>query len=408
MRRLDLQSVARTAIALLLFGAVISVACNEPATRATTATDATTDKVTQTQVAASTSSDPEAGPEAPSAPAAMLVTQTSSGTGQKVPPQLAVTTSPASKAGSSTATAPAAMVTTAAEPAPSQKAPAQLAATAGSGQEVDANPTTVLAAKITIAQKPTPEQESPVQLVGTNSPSSTDDSLPPTGSPAPLATSPVSVLQEAAPAQVGATTSSEPADDPGPSTDPAVEIVIAPVASPGQKDPAQFDTTTDIEPKDSSKDSESSQGQAYTWKDGDRTLTVRLQADLVVQKSADSSSGDIVAASVGEGSVVKRDAGAQAKSDDQPVFRSESGALMALPGGVLLVLDAEWTRSQTNAFFSRNAIKLDRVSELGFLPNGFFVETEPGFPSLNLANSLAAQDGVEVSSPNWWTETTTK
>ena len=81
---------------------------------------------------------------------------------------------------------------------------------------------------------------------------------------------------------------------------------------------------------------------------------------------------------------------------------------MTLPGGVLLVLDAEWTSSQTNAFFSRNAIKLDRVSDLGFLPNGFFVETEPGFPSLTLANSLATQDGVEVSSPNWWTETTTK
>ena len=70
-----------------------------------------------------------------------------------------------------------------------------------------------------------------------------------------------------------------------------------------------------------------------------------------------------------------------AESDELPVFRSESGALMTLPGGVLLILDPEWSRSQTDAFFSGNAIKLDRVSELGFVPNGFFVETEPGFPS---------------------------
>ena len=81
---------------------------------------------------------------------------------------------------------------------------------------------------------------------------------------------------------------------------------------------------------------------------------------------------------------------------------------MTLPGGVLLILDPEWSRSQTDAFFSGNAIKLDRVSELGFVPNGFFVETKPGFPSLNLANALAEQDGVEVSSPNWWTETVAK
>ena len=368
MRRLNLQTVATTAIALLVFGAAASVACNEPATRATTATDAAAD--------------------------------------QNTPPQLAVTT--------------------------------------GSGPEVDSSPATEPTAKIAAAKNPTAEQQSPVQPVKTNSPGPADDSVPsdgqpiqaatvppsplpdaehasitidsgpegdstpPTDPPATLATSPVSVQNEQAPAQAGATTTSEPPDDPVPSTDPADQIVIETVGAPGQKDPAHFDTTTDIESKDTDKGTESSQGRSYTWKDGDRTLTVQLQTDLVVQKSADSSPGDIVAASVGEGSVVKRDAGTQPKSDDQPVFRSESGALMTLPGGVLLVLDAEWDRTQTNAFFARNSIKLDRVSELGFLPNGFFVETEPGFPSLNLANTLATQDGVEVSSPNWWTETTTK
>ena len=132
-------------------------------------------------------------------------------------------------------------------------------------------------------------------------------------------------------------------------------------------------------------------------------MTVRLQVDLVVQKSAD----DIIAANAGGGSIVKKQ-DKHTKSDTQPVFRSESGALMTLPGGVLLALDPEWSRSDTDAFFSDNGIEPDRVSELGFVANGFFVETEPGFPSLNLANALAAQDGVEVSSPNWWTETTTK
>ena len=51
---------------------------------------------------------------------------------------------------------------------------------------------------------------------------------------------------------------------------------------------------------------------------------------------------------------------------------------------------------------------MDRVSELDYVTNGFFVETEPGFPSLDLANALAAQDGVETSSPNWGREVTPK
>ena len=81
---------------------------------------------------------------------------------------------------------------------------------------------------------------------------------------------------------------------------------------------------------------------------------------------------------------------------------------MTLPGGVLLVLNEEWTQAQTNSFFADNGIKMDRVSELGHITNGFFITTDPGFPSLNLANELAALDGVEVSSPNWWSEAVTR
>ena len=81
---------------------------------------------------------------------------------------------------------------------------------------------------------------------------------------------------------------------------------------------------------------------------------------------------------------------------------------MTLPGGVLLVLSSEWSQAETNAFFSNNGIKKDRVSELDYVVNGFFVDTEPGFPSLDLANTLAVQEGVEISSPNWGREVTPK
>ena len=149
------------------------------------------------------------------------------------------------------------------------------------------------------------------------------------------------------------------------------------------------------------------QGDPYTWQDGDRTMTVKLQTDLVVEKDSRGLPRDVVSANE-DGTNVVKSADAQSKSDTLPVFRSDSGALMTLPGGVLLVLSSEWNQAETNAFFSNNGIKMDRVSELGYVANGFFIETEPGFPSLDLANALAVQDGVEISSPNWGRDATRK
>ena len=145
----------------------------------------------------------------------------------------------------------------------------------------------------------------------------------------------------------------------------------------------------------------------YAWKDGDRTLTVTLQPDLVVEEddSGTAKSNGGVGAS---GGTVVKSADGQGQKSGQPVFKSQSGSLMTPPGGVLLVLDADWTATEVNAFFATNEIKQTQVSELDFVDNGYFVETEPGFPSLNLANKLASQDGVIISSPNWWTEVTTK
>ena len=142
----------------------------------------------------------------------------------------------------------------------------------------------------------------------------------------------------------------------------------------------------------------------YTWEDGDRTLTVILQSDLIIDE--DASSKGAMADAPG-GAIVKSSA---ARSEDKglPVFKSQSGALMTLPGGVLLVLDPDSGQSDVSAFFSSNSIKLDRVEELGYIKNGYFIETEPGFPSLDLANTLATQTAVIVSSPNWWTEMTLK
>ena len=194
------------------------------------------------------------------------------------------------------------------------------------------------------------------------------------------------------------------------STFAVVMVVVAVVAAPvAWAQPLEFESTVPPSQKKRSPAlkqrspqarSDSGQGQVYTYEDGDRTVRVRLQSDLEV-----SGDGNVARGS-GEHIVTKD---RSETSTGQPVFRSESsGTLMTLPGGVLLVLDAEWSTAETNAFFARNRIKLSRVSDLDVAANSFFVETEPGFASLNLANTLAAQDGVLISSPNWWREHTTK
>ena len=148
-----------------------------------------------------------------------------------------------------------------------------------------------------------------------------------------------------------------------------------PADDPEQSDPEQTDPVT---------------GKPYTWQDGDRTLTVFLQPDQVLTD---------------DGEIEETKGGRTTQGGGgQPVFRSNSGQLMTLPGGVLISLDPSWSQDAVDEFFASNKIKPSRVSELDFLANGFVIETDPGFPSLTLANNLASQDGVLLSSPNWGTE----
>ena len=174
---------------------------------------------------------------------------------------------------------------------------------------------------------------------------------------------------------------------------PSIEDAQEPTTGVNQ----QSKTTT----KGSGGDTEQTK---YTWEDGDRTLTVVLQSDLFIDE--DASPKDAMADAPG-GAIVKS-AGPKSEGKGLPVFKSQSGALMTLPGGIMLVLDPDWSQAEVNTFFSSNSIKLNKVEALGYIDNGYFIETEPGFPSLDLANSVAAQEGVMVSSPNWWTEVTVK
>lgn len=225
-----------------------------------------------------------------------------------------------------------------------------------------------------------------------------------------------------------------------PAADPVKDTVEASGSGSGPDlalevvDPADFDSgalvggavqETPVEPAGSdgsesgTADSTSAQGDVYTWHDGDRVLGARLQVDLVVVDGESTSPTDVVVAETGSGQIVRSAPGSRQPDGTsdisrsptggaQPVFRSESGELMTLPGGVILFLNPEWDSDAADGFFAANGIDASRVSELRYVTNGFFVDTDPGFASLELANDLAGRAGVELSSPNWWRDHTTQ
>ena len=239
--------------------------------------------------------------------------------------------------------------------------------------------------------------------------------------PVPTATPEPTATAEPAPTVVPSQAGTQPAPTvvpaqagtQGPGVAPTAPFELPPlppksleIVSVESRSPAPSRPVSRAEREAAAAEAGKQQGEVYTWQDGDRTLGVVLQDDLAVQDTASIKSGDVVVVKRGDTSIVEGRAG---NGGSEPVFRSESGGgLMSLPGGVLLALDPQWDEAQVDDFFDRNGISADRVSELGFIPNGFVVETEPGFPSLELANTLAGQDGVTVSSPNWWREVQAK
>ena len=179
--------------------------------------------------------------------------------------------------------------------------------------------------------------------------------------------------------------------------DPPEKLQPVTISQPRVSTPQRSTASTRPEPEASDP------GKVYTWNDGDRTLRVVLQTDLTVQDNSAARLYDNVVAKGAKASIVQTTGNRY--ENPLPVFRSESeGGLMTLPGGVLLALDPEMDQAEVESFFARNNISLDRVSELDFIDNGFFVNTKPGFPSLELANALAGRQGVLISSPNWQSE----
>lgn len=149
--------------------------------------------------------------------------------------------------------------------------------------------------------------------------------------------------------------------------------------------------------------------------DGDTQRTITLDTSLVAVITPIPETGSAQARSVGEGAspapLVQLQPANQpvakgAGTHVSPVYRegnSPAGRLMALPGGVVVKFNTDWTDAQVRAWAQAKGLAV--TQRLGTTSNWYLIATTPGSAALELANSLKAGGEVLAAMPNWWKQT---
>lgn len=159
----------------------------------------------------------------------------------------------------------------------------------------------------------------------------------------------------------------------------------------------------------------------HVWYDGDVAQSITLQEDLVAEfgnsgaaKSKDSAAqivglnGGVRIYRVSDSGVLGNIAAGKSLGSAtlSPVFTTGAGERLALPGGVIVSLDASWSASQCEAWINgKGSLAQQKLPITG---NFYLISSDAGFASLDLANSLRGEAGVLSASPNWWRDLTTK
>lgn len=149
--------------------------------------------------------------------------------------------------------------------------------------------------------------------------------------------------------------------------------------------------------------------------DGDTQRTITLDTTLVAVITPTPEAGSAQARSVGEGASpaplvqlqpANQSVAKGAGTHVSPVYRegnSPAGRLMALPGGVVVKFNADWTDAQVRAWAQAKGLTV--TQRLGTTSNWYLIATAPGSAALELANSLKAGGEVLAAMPNWWKQT---
>lgn len=170
----------------------------------------------------------------------------------------------------------------------------------------------------------------------------------------------------------------------------------------------------------------STQDSSYVWYDGDQPRRAWLDPDLLATFDAPDPSTEQAIRSISpqaealppgqagirlwripaQGAATARNLHAlEPDIETSPVLRDGPGknaAMRALPGGLILHLNPNWTEAAAYDWLLTQ--HLQPVKKLAFGRNVFLIETEAGLEALHLANRLRQRDGVIAAAPNWWQE----
>lgn len=150
--------------------------------------------------------------------------------------------------------------------------------------------------------------------------------------------------------------------------------------------------------------------------DGNTQRTITLDSSQVAIITPIPEAGGAQARSIGAGGstpapLVQLQPASQpvakgAGTHTSPVYRegnSPAGRLMALPGGVVVKFNADWSDAQVRAWAQAKGLTV--AQRLGTTDNWYLIATAPGSAALELANSLQASGEVLAATPNWWKQT---
>lgn len=162
-----------------------------------------------------------------------------------------------------------------------------------------------------------------------------------------------------------------------------------------------------------------------TWMDGDKERRVWLDEQVLVEFSPESAADAWLSArarvletsGAGQGRtrhwVLNDDLRASsllaemeargAAANFSPGYRasaSEHGALMALPGGVLVYMDPQLERPAAEQWLGARGLTIQQKMSYG--TGVYLVQSSSGADCLELASSLLESEEVVKTIPNWW------
>jgi len=169
----------------------------------------------------------------------------------------------------------------------------------------------------------------------------------------------------------------------------------------------------------------------YTWHDGSRKRTVRLNMEQIIEFNPDTKGQDAVKTiaplaiqkkpgnkairiwsikgSLDAKATLRKLKSTQPNKRYSEVFQegvSGSGRKRALPGNVIVHLDPAWDQQRVDDWLA--ARKLQLVKKLDFGKNILIIKTAAGLASLEKANEIYNSGEVVAAYPNWWKEVSKK